>query len=112
MKKLIPQFVISTLLAPVLFLLASSFSVQAQEYDDLYFTAGDRKKAKFLQEQESLAITNDAAEIDAKTVNPDHIVRYNRGVADKRRQTQDQENTEEYYVENYDRDNRNVIVNN
>ena len=112
MKKLIPHIIMSSLLAPVLFLLAS-INVSAQEYDDMYFTAGDRKKAKFLENQqvnEGISEVNDnesELEYSPKTVNPDYLAKYNRGVANKRKQNQD--TSAEYYVEDYNRD---VIINN
>ena len=84
---------------------------QTSEYDDLYFTASDRNTVEFTKlndpkkaEYQRGSYVYDQQSFSSKNVNPEYIARYNNSGNQQNLQQEENAQSDEYYVEEYERE--------
>lgn len=105
---------ILTLSVSILSLMVIFSSVNAQEYDDMYFSKSDRKTVKVEKLNKNKSsntanykeVTKSTETFSAKNVNPEYIARYksteSNEVKEQEIQKNDEYSSQDYFVEDYD----------
>ncbi|MEP2771302.1 MAG: hypothetical protein ABJH05_04090 [Fulvivirga sp.] len=104
-------------LSVIVLLAIGAGSAVAQEYDDMYFSAKDRKQVKYVSDdkavtqdlnQVSQVSQNPAESFSSKTVNPEYIAKYQ---AASQQEATAEFADDEYFVEDYNDNNLNQVTN-
>jgi len=104
-------------LSVIVLLTIGAGSAVAQEYDDMYFSAKDRKQVKYVSDdkavtqdlnQVSQVSQNPAESFSSKTVNPEYIAKYQ---AASQQEATAEFADDEYFVEDYNDNNLNQVTN-